>query len=98
VASFIVIAFAGIVAAILALSIIILHHDDAGIRYTTRTYTLFVACFSIMVLIGPNEVVLGWYLLFAFADGIALAVDKDACWAVSRVNDFFFFSKEERRD
>ncbi|KAF8850414.1 hypothetical protein BDZ45DRAFT_661857 [Acephala macrosclerotiorum] len=85
--SLIVILFAGIVATILALSIIILHHDDAGIRYTTRTYTLFVACFGLMVLLGPAERVLGWYLLFAFADGIALAVDNNACWSYNPTPD-----------
>lgn len=87
--SLIVILFAGIVATILALSIIILHHGDAGIRYTTRTYTLFVACWGLMVLIVPNINVLGWYLIFAFADGIALAVDNRTCWMVSRVDGLF---------
>jgi len=87
IASIIPIIFIGIVTAILALSIILLHHGDAGIRYTTRTYTLFVACWALMVLIGPNGRVLIWYLLFAFADGIALAVDNRTCWSIAKSAD-----------
>ncbi|KAF4631766.1 hypothetical protein G7Y89_g6372 [Cudoniella acicularis] len=73
--------FAAQVAVIIALPIFMIRKDTVGIRYTTKTYTLFVGA------VGGVTFFIGFafpfYCFFAMAGGIALALDTKTVCTVS---------------
>jgi hypothetical protein len=73
--------FGGQVIGTIVLAVVLLGSTTDGIRYTTITYSLFVASLYGLNFIIP--IIFPIYCFFAFAAGCATAVDLSSCTAVS---------------